>query len=223
MNATQSDENSTDDEEIVIEQCSPTRTRKQAETMSAILEYGRVTDDSSLNIDTALEHTDSQRGYAEETFGKYGRVARYATDVDKPSIEVVREPSGRGGEVQKAVLQLIDEYATLDDDGTVDIGAIASEDGPNGETFDSKVIARNVGRAAQVNLPWEDRPDNTRETTEEPTITDTYSETTGVGGTFDDPVLNQLFSANDVPSDPIAAFRRGWDLRDRLEQNGGKA
>lgn len=210
--------NSSDDEIVVIEQCAAPRTAKQSTAMSLIGQHGRLTNDGSLDVSDVISHIDSQRGYVEETFGKYGRVARYATDVDEPSIKVVRDPSGRGGDVQKAVYQLIEDHATLNPDGTVDIGAIASQD-LDGRTFDSKVIARNVARATQVQLPYKDRPDYVRESHD--STPEQYSESIDVGGAFDDPVLNQLFSEDDVPSDPINAFRRGWKLRDALEQNEG--
>lgn len=212
-------ENEHDMNEIVeIEQINLPQTRKQTEIMTAITEYGCVADDGSLDITNALPYINSQRGYAEETFGKYGRVVRYATDVDDPSIEVVREPSGRGGEQQAAVFELIDEYGTLNPDGSVDVGSIATYGGKNGKTYDRKSVARNVGRAVQVQMPWEKRPENTTNSY----ITKSYNENTGVGGTFDDPVLNQLFDESYVPSDPIAAFRRGWNLRDRLVQDEGE-
>jgi hypothetical protein len=205
-----------DGEEIAIEQCAAPRTAKQSTAMSLIGEYGRLTTDGSLDVSDVISHIDSQRGYIEETMGKYGRVARYATDVDEPSIKVVREPSGRGGDVQKAVYQLIEDHATLNPDGTVDIESIAEHD-VDGRTFDSKVIARNVARAVQVQMPYEERPDHLRNTME--SSPQEYDDEINVGGTFDDPVLNRLFDESDVPSDPVAAFRRGWNLRDSLEQH----
>lgn len=203
-----SSEDEPSEEAVFLEMGQDVETRmaaKQRAIMKAVLHHGQLRDDGTLDSHMVRNHVQTQLAYIDEVFGKYGRVARYTTDVDSPQVEVVANPVGRGKDTKEVLYPLIQQYATVSEDGTINPDAVVKKEGPDGQSFSRTVIYRNVGRACRVNVPWKDRPAHLYE--------DGESELDENSEIMDEDVLNTVLPRIDLPSDPHDAFKQGWKMK----------
>lgn len=198
-----------DNKSIVrIERLNRTKETKGTRYLNELVSQQPTKNDGAIDwkavIDTPVSTVHNEMATMKSALIKHGRYARYSTDVDEPTTEIVGTYKNKGGYRHEDVYNVIVDHVDATDDGRVDIDVIKDYTDRNGEPFTTDSIVRTLAEHVRVVLPMEwdesiehDSTETTSTVRSEPTVPrNIYANVLGMEPT-------------DIPDDPVEAFELG--------------